>query len=168
MEAPNRGANEAGGLSIGLGIELPMEQGLNHWVDLGLNFRYFFVRKTMFLKYSQAYICLPGGFGTLDELFEALVMVETEKIQRFPIILIHTEFWSGLVDWIRARLVDEKMINADDPDLFFVTDDPKEAVDFCVQAHAQRMDDLLERREELRQESAELDREIDRFNRQVD
>lgn len=168
MEAPNRGANEAGGLSIGLGIELPMEQGLNHWVDLGLNFRYFFVRKTMFLKYSQAYICLPGGFGTLDELFEALVMVQTEKIQRFPIILIGTEFWSGLVDWIRARLVDEKMINADDPDLFFVTDDPKEAVDFCVQAHAQRMDDLLERREELRQESAELDREIDRFNRQVD
>ncbi|WP_288801433.1 LOG family protein [Corynebacterium dentalis] len=168
MEAPNRGANEAGGLSIGLGIELPMEQGLNHWVDLGLNFRYFFVRKTMFLKYSQAYICLPGGFGTLDELFEALVMVQTEKIQRFPIILIGTEFWSGLVDWIRARLVDEKMINADDPDLFFVTDDPKEAVDFCVQAHAQRMDDLLERREELRQESAELDREIDRFNQQVD
>ncbi|MBF0581079.1 TIGR00730 family Rossman fold protein [Corynebacterium sp. ED61] len=168
MEAPNRGASEAGGLSIGLGIELPMEQGLNHWVDLGLNFRYFFVRKTMFLKYSQAYICLPGGFGTLDEMFEALVMVQTEKIQRFPIILIGTEFWSGLVDWIRARLVDEKMINADDPDLFFVTDDPKEAVDFCVQAHAQRMDDLLERREELRQESAELDREIDRFNRQVD
>lgn len=168
MEAPNRGANEAGGLSIGLGIELPMEQGLNHWVDLGLNFRYFFVRKTMFLKYSQAYICLPGGFGTLDELFEALVMVQTEKIQRFPIILIGTEFWSGLVEWIRARLVDEKMINADDPDLFYVTDDPKEAVDFCVRAHAQRMDDLLERREELRQESAELDREIDRFNQQVD
>jgi len=104
----------------------------------------------------------------LYELFEALLMVQTETIQRFPITLIGPEFWSGLVDWIRARLVDEKMINADDPDLFFVTDDPKEAVDFCVQAHAQRMDDLLERREELRQESTELNREIDRFNRQVD
>lgn len=168
MEAPNRGAQEAGGLSIGLGIELPMEQGLNDWVDLGLNFRYFFVRKTMFLKYSQAYICLPGGFGTLDELFEALVMVQTEKIQKFPIILIGTEFWGGLVDWIRARLVDEAMINADDPDLFFVTDDPKEAVDFIVSAHDQRVDDLLERREELRQQSAALDREIGRFQAEVD
>src|SRR5699024_986576 len=92
MEAANRGAADAGGLSIGLGIELPHEQRLNDWVQLGMNFRYFFVRKTMFLKYSQAFICLPGGFGTLDELFEALVMVQTQKIQRFPIILVGTSF----------------------------------------------------------------------------
>lgn len=163
MEAPNRGAHEADGMSIGLGIELPMEQGLNHWVDLGLNFRYFFVRKTMFLKYSQAFICLPGGFGTLDELFEALVMVQTEKIQRFPIILIGTEFWGGLVDWIRTRLVDEGMISPADPDLFFVTDSPKEAVEYCERAHAERVDHLMDRRDELRAEQAKLDEEIGRL-----
>lgn len=168
MEAPNRGANENGGLSIGLGIELPMEQGLNTWVDLGLNFRYFFVRKTMFLKYSQAYICLPGGFGTLDELFEALVMVQTEKIQRFPIILIGSQFWGGLVEWIRTRLVSEGMISPEDPDLFVVTDDPQEAVDICVKAHAKRVDDLLERREELQRQAKELEREIERLDSQVD
>lgn len=163
MEAPNRGAHESGGMSIGLGIELPMEQGLNHWVDLGLNFRYFFVRKTMFLKYSQAFICLPGGFGTLDELFEALVMVQTEKIQRFPIILIGKKFWGGLVEWIHTRLVEEGMISPTDPDLIFLTDSPQEAVDFCVQAHAERIDHLMERREELLAEQADLDQEIQRM-----
>lgn len=163
MEAANRGAADAGGLSIGLGIELPHEQRLNDWVQLGMNFRYFFVRKTMFLKYSQAFICLPGGFGTLDELFEALVMVQTEKIQRFPIILIGTEFWGGLVDWIRTRLVDEGMISPDDPDLFFVTDSPKEAVEYCERAHAERVDHLMDRRDELRAEQAKLDEEIGRL-----
>ncbi|RAV32189.1 TIGR00730 family Rossman fold protein [Corynebacterium heidelbergense] len=163
MEAPNRGAHEAGGLSIGLGIELPMEQGLNEWVDLGLHFRYFFVRKTMFLKYSQAFICLPGGFGTLDELFEALVMTQTEKIQRFPIILMGTEFWGGLVEWIRTRLVEEEMISASDPDLFLVTDSPQEAVDFCVRAHRGFVEDLEARRETLIEETEILNQQIDQF-----
>ncbi len=163
MEAPNRGALEAGGLSVGLGIELPMEQGLNPYVDLGLNFRYFFVRKTMFLKYSQAFICLPGGFGTLDELFEALVMTQTQKIERFPIVLIGSEFWGGLVEWIRTRLVDEGMIHPDDMDLLHVTDDPADAVRVCVEAHGQHVDDLRARQEELRLEQEKLDQELARF-----
>ncbi|BDH56270.1 hypothetical protein MTP03_12090 [Tsukamurella sp. PLM1] len=103
MEAANRGAKDADGLSVGLGIELPFEQGLNDWVDLGINFRYFFVRKTMFVKYAQAFVCLPGGFGTLDELFEALTLVQTQKVTRFPIVLLGSDYWGGLVDWIEAR-----------------------------------------------------------------
>lgn len=136
MEAANRGCAEAGGLSVGLGIELPHEQGLNPWVNLGLNFRYFFVRKTMFLKYAQAFICLPGGFGTFDELFEALCMVQTGKIRRFPIVLMGTDYWAGLIDWLRARVVEEGLISPDDPDLFLLTDDPAEAVAHVVAAHA--------------------------------
>src|SRR5213595_3363020 len=97
MEAANRGTVESNGVSVGLGIELPFEQGLNQWVDLGINFRYFFARKTMFVKYAQAFICLPGGFGTLDELFESLTLVQTHKITRFPIVLFGTRYWSGLV-----------------------------------------------------------------------
>lgn len=136
MEAPNKGASEASGLSVGLGIELPHEQHLNPYVDLGLNFRYFFVRKTMFLKYSQAFVCLPGGFGTLDELFEVLCMVQTGKVTNFPIVLIGTEFWAGLVDWIRHRLVEEGMIDEKDVDRMLVTDDLDQAVKFIVDAHA--------------------------------
>ena len=136
MESSNRGALEEGGLSVGLGIELPHEQHLNDFVELGLNFRYFFVRKTMFVKYSQAFVCLPGGFGTLDELFEALCMVQTGKITHYPIALIGTEFWGGLVDWIKDRLVAEGMISPDDTDLFIVTDSVDEVVDHITQAHA--------------------------------
>lgn len=135
MEAPNRGASESGGLSVGLGIELPHEQRLNPYVDLGLNFRYFFARKTMFLKYSQGFISLPGGFGTLDELFEVLCMVQTGKVTHFPIVLIGTEFWAGMLDWIRDRLVEEGMIAARDIDCVLVTDDVDEAVQFIVHAH---------------------------------
>ena len=135
MEAPNRGAHDADGLSVGLGIELPHEQGINDWVDLGLNFRYFFVRKTMFLKYSQAFIGLPGGFGTLDELFEVLVMVQTGKVTRFPVVLMGTEFWGGLIDWIRDRVLAEGMISPEDTDLFLVTDSIDEAIEFIVAAH---------------------------------
>lgn len=163
MEAPNRGAQESGGMSIGLGIELPMEQGMNQWVDLGLNFRYFFVRKTMFLKYSQAFICLPGGYGTLDELFEALVMVQTEKIRRFPIILIGKDFWGGLVDWIHDRLVEEGMISPEDVNLFHVTDDPAEAVQICVDAHDSHVRKLKIRQEELALEQERIDAELERF-----
>ncbi|MFD4352056.1 TIGR00730 family Rossman fold protein [Nocardia sp. NPDC058519] len=128
MEAANRGCSEAGGYSIGLGIELPFEQGLNEWVDLGINFRYFFVRKTMFVKYSQAFVCLPGGFGTLDELFEALTLVQTRKITRFPIILFGTDYWSGLVDWMRSSLAGSGKISPTDLDLIQVTDSVDEVV----------------------------------------
>lgn len=128
MEAGNVGAREAGGESIGLGIELPFEQGLNASVDLGVNFRYFFVRKTMFLKYSQGFVVMPGGFGTLDELFEALTMVQTGKITSFPIVLYGSEFWGGMQEWIRGTLLQEGMISPGDDDIFLVTDSVDEAV----------------------------------------
>ena len=102
MEAANRGALEAGGTSVGLGIELPFETGLNEYVDLGVNFRYFFARKTMFVKYAQGFVVLPGGFGTLDELFEAVTLVQTQKVTSFPIVLIGTDYWGGLLDWLRG------------------------------------------------------------------
>lgn len=144
MEAANRGCYDANGLSIGLGIELPHEQQLNDWVDLGMNFRYFFVRKTMFLKYSQAFICLPGGWGTLDELFESLVMVQTEKIENHPVVLLGTEFWSGLIDWMRDKLVGMGLISPEDMDLFLVTDSIDEAMEYIEAAHEK----LLEEREQ--------------------
>ncbi|MFI5501545.1 TIGR00730 family Rossman fold protein [Nocardia asteroides] len=128
MEAANRGSSEAGGYSIGLGIELPFEQGLNEWVDLGINFRYFFVRKTMFVKYSQAFVCLPGGFGTLDELFEALTLVQTRKITRFPIILFGSAYWTGLVDWLRDTMAVSGKISPEDLDLIQITDSVEEVV----------------------------------------
>ena len=135
MEAGNRGAADSEGLSVGLGIELPHEEGLNDWVDLGLHFRYFFTRKTMFIKYSQAFVCMPGGFGTLDELTEALTLVQTGKITRFPIVLVGTGFWCGLVDWLRDVLVAQNMIDPRDIDLVHVTDSLDDAVRFVVEAH---------------------------------
>lgn len=123
MEAANRGASEAGGVSVGLGIELPFEQGLNEYVDLGLNFRYFFVRKTMFVKYAQGFVVLPGGFGTLDELFEALTLVQTRKVTRFPVVLFGSEYWGGLVDWLRGAVVAQGKASPADLELFHVTDD---------------------------------------------
>ncbi|MGC4932979.1 TIGR00730 family Rossman fold protein [Gordonia sp. DT30] len=128
MEAANKGAFESSATSIGLNIELPFEQHLNPWVDLGMNFRYFFVRKTMFVKYAQAFVCLPGGLGTLDELFEALTLVQTKKVVRFPIVLVGREHWSGLLDWMRDVLVGKAMISPDDLDLLHVVDEPDEAV----------------------------------------
>ncbi len=122
MEAANRGANEAGGLSVGLGIELPFEQGLNQWVDLGINFRYFFARKMMFIKYSQGFVCLPGGFGTLDELTEALTLVQTKKVTKFPVVLFGSSYWGGLVDWIKGTILAEGNISPGDMDLLYVTD----------------------------------------------
>ena len=107
MEAANRGCHEAGGLSVGCNIELPMEQGLNQYVDLGVEFRYFFVRKTMFVKYADAFVIYPGGFGTLDELFEALTLIQTKKIRDFPVVLIGSEYWGGLLDWVRGTLIAE-------------------------------------------------------------
>jgi uncharacterized protein (TIGR00730 family) len=128
MEAVNRGCQEAGGLSVGLGIELPFEQGLNDWVDLGINFRYFFARKTMFVKYSQAFVCLPGGFGTLDELFEALTLVQTKKVTKFPVVLLGRDYWAGLYDWICATVLPAGKINEPDLRLLHLTDDIDEAV----------------------------------------
>ena len=145
MEAANRGAYEAGGLSVGLGIELPFEQGLNKYVDLGINFRYFFARKTMFLKYSQAFVCLPGGMGTMDELFEMLCMVQTGKVTNYPIVLIGTEYWSGLVEWMANTLVAEGYINPQDMDLFLLTDSVDEAVEHIVAAHKEMTDERVRR-----------------------
>jgi len=129
MEAANKGALEAGGVSVGLGIELPFEQGLNPYVDIGVNFRYFFVRKTMFVKYARGFVVLPGGFGTLDELFEALTLVQTKKVTRFPIVLFGTEYWGGLASWVRHTLVAEGKASAADLELFHITDDVDDAVD---------------------------------------
>jgi uncharacterized protein (TIGR00730 family) len=128
MEAANKGAREGGGLSVGLGIELPFEQGMNEWVDLGVNFRYFFARKTMFVKYASGFVVLPGGFGTLDELFEALTLVQTHKVTEFPIVLIGSDYWTGLFDWLRSTVVDRALIKASDLDLFSIVDDADEAV----------------------------------------
>jgi uncharacterized protein (TIGR00730 family) len=138
MEAANRGASDAGGLSVGLGIELPFEQDLNEWVDVGIAFRYFFVRKTMFVKYAQAFVILPGGFGTLDELFEALTLVQTRKVTRFPVILFGTAYWSGLVEWIRSTMAATGTINEADLDLFTVTDDVAEAIAVIQAANSAR------------------------------
>ena len=115
MEAANKGASEAGGVSVGLGIELPFESGLNEWVDVGVNFRYFFARKTMFVKYSQGFVVLPGGLGTLDELFEALTLVQTRKVTSFPIVLIGVDYWSGLLDWLRDTALADGKISAGRP-----------------------------------------------------
>jgi uncharacterized protein (TIGR00730 family) len=135
MEAVNRGCQEAGGLSVGLGIELPFEQHLNAWVDLGLNFRYFFARKTMFVKYAQAFVILPGGFGTLDELFEALTLVQTGKVTRFPVVLVGVDYWSGLLDWIRSAVIPSGRIAPDDLDLITLTDDLNDVVKVIQESH---------------------------------
>ena len=132
MEAANRGAHECGGVSVGLGIELPHEQGMNEYVDLGINFRYFFVRKTMFVKYAQGYVVMPGGFGTMDELFEALTLVQTQKITSFPIVLFGTEYWGGLIDWLRNTMLTDYKVSAEDIDMLHITDDVDEAVAWFV------------------------------------
>ncbi|ADD45130.1 TIGR00730 family Rossman fold protein [Stackebrandtia nassauensis] len=136
MEAANRGARSAGGVSIGLGIELPFEQKLNDYIDIGLDFRYFFARKTMFVKYSQAFCVLPGGFGTLDELFEALTLVQTKKVTRFPVVLMGVSYWQGLIDWLRDRMLEGGKIAEQDLDLMLLTDDVDEAVSHIVSACA--------------------------------
>jgi uncharacterized protein (TIGR00730 family) len=138
MEAANKGACDAGGMSVGLGIELPFEQELNEWVDVGVLFRYFFVRKTMFVKYAQAFVILPGGFGTLDELFEALTLVQTRKVTRFPVILFGSSYWSGLVDWIRDTMVAQGTVGPGDLELLHVTDDIADVVRVIQAADAAR------------------------------
>ncbi len=136
MEAANKGAASVGGVSVGLGIELPLEQGLNEYVEIGLEFRYFFVRKTVFVKYSQAFVVLPGGFGTLDELFEAVTLVQTGKITRFPIVLVGTQYWKGLLAWINDTMLAEGKISEADPGLITMADDPADVVRIIREAHS--------------------------------
>lgn len=138
MEAANKGASQAGGISVGLGIELPFEQRLNDWVDIGLLFRYFFARKTMFVKYAQAFVVFPGGFGTLDELFEALTLVQTGKVTSFPVVLYGSGYWEGLLDWMRHHLLGTGKIAAKDLDLIRVSDDIAEIVTIIEHAEAAR------------------------------
>ena len=128
MEAGNKGAREGGGKSIGLNIQLPMEQDSNPYSNIKLHFKYFFVRKVMFVKYAQAYIAMPGGFGTLDEIFEALTLIQTKRIKPFPVILVGTDYWGGLIDWMRNTLLARKLISPGDLDLMILLDDPDEIV----------------------------------------
>lgn len=132
MEAANHGARDAGVPSVGCNIELPFEQGLNQFVDVGLDFRYFFVRKTMFVKYAQAFVIFPGGYGTLDELFEALTLIQTGKVRNFPVVLFDTDYWAGLMDWMRGTLAGEGKISPEDLDLLFLTDSPEEVVEHVL------------------------------------
>ncbi len=139
MEAANRGCQEGGGMSVGCNIELPHEQDLNPYIDLGVAFRYFFARKTMFVKYADGFVILPGGFGTMDEMFESLTLIQTGKINHFPIILVGTDYYGGLIDWIRARLLADGMIDEGDLDLLVVTDDPAEVVRIIRRGTRRRM-----------------------------
>jgi uncharacterized protein (TIGR00730 family) len=145
MEAANKGAREGGGLSVGCNIELPFEQGANPYVDTLVNFRYFMVRKTMFIKYSVAFIIFPGGFGTLDELFEALTLIQTGKISQFPIILVGRHYWAGLVRWLQTRVLLEGKISRGDMDLMLMTDDPAEAAAAVIAAFESQRDSALAR-----------------------
>jgi uncharacterized protein (TIGR00730 family) len=138
MEAANRGAQEAGGLSIGANIELPFEQGLNEYVDLGMEFRYFFVRKVMFVKYAEGFVIFPGGFGTLDELFEALTLIQTGKVDNFPVVLYGKEYWDGMMQWIREKPLYEEKISPEDLDLLIITSDIDEACEAIVRHHRSR------------------------------
>ena len=135
MEAANKGAAEAGGVSVGLGIELPLESGLNDYVNVGVEFRYFFVRKTIFVKYSQAFVVLPGGYGTMDELFEALTLVATGKITMFPIVLVGSDYWAPLLDFLKNTMLGRGFIGASELALLRVVDDPEEVVKIIKEAH---------------------------------
>lgn len=134
MEAANKGASEAGGVSVGLGIELPFESGLNPWVDVGINFRYFFARKTMFVKYAQGFVVLPGGLGTFDELFEALTLVQTQKVTSFPLALLGVDYWQGMISWLRDTVLADGKISESDLDMMILTDDVDEAVRLMIKA----------------------------------
>ncbi len=141
MEAANKGASEAGGPSVGCNIELPFEQGMNRYVQTAVNFRYFFVRKTMFVKYAEGFIIFPGGFGTMDELFEALTLIQTGKVRHFPVVMMGSEYWGGLMDWIRGTMAAQGKVGPKDLDLVLITDSPDEAVEHVVRAHAAQEED---------------------------
>ena len=138
MEAANRGAQEAGGLSIGFNIQLPHEQEENPYLDVSLTFRHFYVRKTMFVKAAEGFVIFPGGFGTLDELFESLTLIQTGKVRHFPVVLFDSGYWSGLTDWLRSRLLADGMISPEDQDLLVVTDEPAHAVETVASCYERR------------------------------
>jgi uncharacterized protein (TIGR00730 family) len=138
MEAANRGAQEAGGLSVGFNIELPHEQEPNPYLDLGHTFGHFYSRKVMLVKASEGFLMFPGGFGTLDELFEALTLIQTGKVLNFPVVLFNTDYWRGLVDWLQTKTLAQGMISPDDEELLFLTDDPREAVETIVACYERR------------------------------
>jgi hypothetical protein len=138
MEGANRGAQEAGGLSVGLGIELPHEQSLNRYVDLAYTFEHFYARKVCFVKPAEGFVVLPGGFGTLDEMFEALTLMQTHKVEMDPVVLFDSDYWGGLLDWIRERTLADGLIAAGDLDLYHLTDDPADAADFVLDRYALR------------------------------
>jgi hypothetical protein len=142
MEAANRGAREGGGLSVGCNIELPHEQGSNPYVDLSLTFQYFFVRKTMFVKYGEGFVIFPGGFGTLDELFEALTLIQTGKAENFPVVLIDTDYWGEMLDWIRTEMLPDGMISEEDLALLHTTDDLEDAVRTVLESYEGNRADL--------------------------
>ena len=144
MEAANRGAKEAGGVSIGCNIELPFEQGLNEYVDLGMEFRYFFVRKVMFVKYAEGFVIFPGGFGTLDELFESLTLIQTGKVEHFPVVLYGTDYWQGMMEWIREKPLYEEKISVEDLDLVTITSDIDEACEAITRHHRSRTQERKE------------------------
>ena len=144
MEAANRGAAKAGGVSVGLGIELPHEQDINEWCNVTLNFRYFFARKTMFVKYAQGFVIFPGGYGTLDELMESLTLVQTGKIDHFPVILYGTRYWQGLLDWLADPVAKERMIATDDLSLLRMTDDTDQALKWILEGFANAEEARLE------------------------
>ena len=134
MEAANRGAKDAGAMSVGLNIELPFEEGANPYLDIALEFHYFFTRKIMFVRYASGFVVFPGGFGTMDELWEALTLIQTGKIVEFPVVLVGTDYWRGMIEWVSDRMLGEGNISADDLDLFTVTDDPEEVRDLLMSA----------------------------------
>jgi hypothetical protein len=138
MEAANRGAQEAGGLSVGFGIDLPHEQATNPYLDMSVTFRHFYARKTMLVKAAEGFVLMPGGFGTLDEMFEALTLIQTGKVLDFPVVLLGEDHWSGLVEWINDRLLAQGLISAEDEELLFVTDDPERAVRLVVECYEER------------------------------
>jgi uncharacterized protein (TIGR00730 family) len=139
MEAANKGAQEAGGLSIGFNIDLPYEQHHNRYLDVAVTFKHFYARKTMLVKAAEGFVMFPGGFGTLDELFEALTLIQTGKVLNFPVVLFDHEYWHGLLDWVRERLLERAMISPDDLELLFRTDDPAEAVEIVVSSYEERI-----------------------------
>jgi uncharacterized protein (TIGR00730 family) len=164
MEAANKGAQLGGGHSVGCNIELPFEQGANPYVDTLIDFRYFFVRKTMFIKYSIGYVIFPGGFGTLDELFEALTLIQTGKISQFPVVLFGRHYWAGLLRWIQARMLTERKISAGDLDLVVITDDPREAAEVIAAAWHAQLEEAAELVQSAWQGHAErLEREAKRL-----
>jgi uncharacterized protein (TIGR00730 family) len=139
MEAANRGCKEAGGLSVGFNIELPHEQGINPYCDLAMTFKHFYARKTMFVKAAEGFVIFPGGFGTLDELFESLTLIQTGKVLDFPVVLLDSEYWAGLLDWVRERPFADGLVSPEDVELLHVTDDPAEAVGLVVDGYENRL-----------------------------